>query len=122
MLGWGVVKEISLRSHLNNKAAVPSSPVPPLLLVWVWGLGGIMWYTQAVLAQGFLRREHRIAKVRESRGAGFHESDCLGPNSDSATIVRSGLGQDINRLNLRRLLKIMVSHGVSYQCMGMDQS
>lgn len=73
-----------------------------------------MWYTQAVLGQGFSREEHRIAKIHESRGAGFHESDCLGSNPDSATIVRSGLGQDVNRLNLRRFLKIRVSHRVSY--------
>lgn len=89
------MKESSLRSHLNNKGAVPPSPVLPLLFVWVWGLGRDYVVYTGCVGPGFLRGEDRTAKVHESRGGGVHESDCLSANPDSTSRVRSGLGQDI---------------------------
>lgn len=66
-MGWGVVKKMSLRSHLENKAAVPPSLVPLLLLVWVWGLGrNCMVYTGCVGLR-VIRKEDTLAKVRKSR-------------------------------------------------------
>ena len=88
------MKESSPRSHLNNKAAVLPSPVPPLLFVWVWGLERDYVVYTGCVGLGVLK-EVRTAKVHESRGDGFHESDCLSSNPNSTTRVRSGLGQDI---------------------------
>lgn len=50
-LDWDVVEEMSLRSHLDNKAVVPPSAVP--LLVCIWGLEKELCGLQAALGQGF---------------------------------------------------------------------
>lgn len=63
-LDWDVVEEMSLRSHLDNKAVVPPSPVP--LLVCIWGLEKELCGLQAALGQGF-QREDRTAKAHENR-------------------------------------------------------
>lgn len=84
-MGWVVVKEMSLSSYLDNKAAIPSSPVPPLL-VWVCGLGrkrNYVLYTGCV-GPGVFREEERIAKAMNRRTQS-HESDCLSSNPDPAT-------------------------------------
>lgn len=59
--GWGVVKEMSLRSHLDNKAAVLFFYML-LLLVWVWDLGRNYVLHTGCIWPGVLGREDRIAK------------------------------------------------------------
>lgn len=93
--------KMSLRSYLDNKAAVPPSPVPPFLLVWACGSGRNYVVCTGCVGPGVLR-EDRIAKAM-SRRAQSHESDCLSSNPDSATTMLSVLGTTLNRLNLRRL-------------------
>lgn len=88
-MGWVVVKEVSLSSYLDNKAAIPPSPVPPLLLIWVCGLGrkrNYVVYTGCV-GPGVFREEERIAKAMNRRTQS-HESDCLSSNPDPATSVQ----------------------------------
>ena len=88
-MGWVVVKEVSLSSYLDNKAAIPPSPVPPLLLIWVCGLGrkrNYVVYTGCV-GPGVFREEERIARAMNRRTQS-HESDCLSSNPDPATSVQ----------------------------------
>lgn len=88
-MGWVVVKEMSLSSYLDNKAAIPPSPVPPLLLVWICGLGrkrNYVVYTGGV-GPGVFREEHRIAKTMNRRTQS-HESDYLSSNPNPATSVQ----------------------------------
>ena len=88
-MGWVVVKEVSLSSYLDNKAAIPPSPVPPLLLIWVCGLGrkrNYVVYTGCV-GPGVFREEERIARAMNRRTQS-HESDCLSSNPDPATSIQ----------------------------------
>ena len=88
-MGWVVVKEMSLSSYLDNKAVIPPSQVPPLLLVWVCGLGrnrNYVAYTGCV-GPGVFKEEDRIAKAMNRRTQS-HESDYLSSNLDPATSVQ----------------------------------